>query len=185
MQIADIVRRGFGQDAFGRGTLGEILPALRIAALPRRGGLGHLGDFFGVEQDFGVRAHQLDRQLVDEIVLAAEGGRQRQRHRPGTDIDTGAEQRGEIGAGLGDQRDAVFLGDPGRHQPAGHDQRVIPHFAIGIDPRQLAAHVVKIKTLAALRGVVDRVVECCKLRTDPWQGAVIRRRRQNGLGHII
>ena len=54
-------------------------------------------DFGRIDQDLGVLALQLDRQLVDIAVLAAEAGRQRQRHGPCAGIDAGAEQRGEFG----------------------------------------------------------------------------------------
>ena len=185
LQIADIVGAGGGQGAIGRRPLREILPALRRAALPGGSRFGHFGDFVRVEQDPGVRAQKLHRQLVDIAFLAAEGGRQGQRHRPCPGIDAGAEQRGKVGPGFRDQRDPVFLADPGGDQTARHRQRILAHFGIGVDPRQFAAHVMEIKALAAFRGIVDRVVEGCKLRTDSWQVAIIRRRRESGVGHII
>ena len=185
LQVADIVRAGLRQFALGRGTPAEILPAFCRTTLPRRGCERHFGDLLGEQQDLRIRAHQLHRQLVDEAFLAAKAGRQRQRHRPGADIDAGAEQRGEIGPGLGNQGDAVFLADPGRDQAAGHDQRIFAHGRIGVDAGQFPAHVMKVEPLAALRGVVDRFVESCKLRADSRQVAIIRRRRQNGVGHIF
>ncbi len=183
LQVADVFGLRFGQLAWRAGALGEIVPAFAVAALPVGGGLGHFGDFGGIDQDFRVRALQLDRKLVDIAFLAAEGRRQGQRDRPRAHQRAAAEQCGELGAGLGDQRDAVFLANTHRHQPVRGLQRVLLHLRIGIDPFQRPAHVVEVEALGASRSVIDSLVERREVRPAAWQVAVIRRRRQYGVGH--
>ena len=165
MQIADVVGLRLGQVAGRRGALREIVPAFAAATLSVGSGLGHFGDFTRIDQDFGVRALQLHGKLVDIAFLAAESGRQRQRHGPRAHQGAGAEQRSEFGAGFGDQRDAVFLLDPHRDQPVGGLLRILAHLRIGIDAFERPAHVVEIQAFRAACSVIEGLVESREVRT--------------------
>ena len=159
LQVANIFGLRFGQIDRRRRALREIVPAFAAATLPVGRGLRHFGDFARIDQNCRVRALQLDRKLLNIAFLAAEGRRQRQRHRPGAHQRAGAEQRGELGAGLRHQRDAVFLADPHRHEPVSRFKRILAHLRIGVDAFERPAHVVEIETLIAARSVVDGLVE--------------------------
>ncbi len=126
---------------------------------------------------------KLNPELVDIILLAAEGGRQRERDGPRPGVDAGAEQRREFGTGLRHQGNAVVLADARRRQTIGHRQRIFAHFGKGIGAFERAAHIVKIKPFFAARSVIDRLVERGEIRAATRQGAVVRRRRQGGVGH--
>ncbi len=185
MQIANIVRGHFGQRDFVRGAPGEVFVAFACTALTCSGGSGHLADLFWVDENARIAAHQLYRELVDIAFLAAKGRRQRQRHRPGTGIDASAEQRGEIGAGLGDQRDAVLRLDAPFDQAIGHRDRVFAHFRIGINALQLATHVVEVQPLLRAGGIVECLVEGRKLGADARQLAIVRCRHECVVGRSV
>ncbi len=124
LKVTDIVGLRGRQRAFGRIAFGEAGPVGPFAALFLRCGQRHLGNVGRIDQDGGIGAGQLHAELVDIAFLAAEGGRQRQWHRPRADIDAGAEQRGEVRPGFRDQRHAVFRTDTRRDQPPRRDQRI-------------------------------------------------------------
>ena len=185
LEVADILRVRFGQVGFGIGTLAEILPALPFASLALRRRARHFRDFRRIDQDLGVAAVELYRQLLDIPLLAAEAGRQGKGNRPGTRIDTAAEQGGEFRAGFRDEGHAVALRDPHRRELARGLHRVRAHFAIGIDPFQRAAPIVEIESLFAPRGIVDRLGKGREIGSAAGQIAIVRRRhRRRRLGVV-
>ncbi len=183
MQIADVFRFRFGKLGLGRRALVEIFPAFARAALAIGGGLGHVRNLARINQDFGIGTLQLNGKLVDIAFLAAEGGRQRQRNRPCPHQGTGAEKRREFRAGFRDDCDAVFLFDAHRNQAVCPLDRILAHLHIGVTAFQRATHVMEVETLRTPRSVVDGFVEGREIRTATRQVAIVRRRRNFGVGH--
>ena len=185
LEVTDILRVRFGQVGFGIGALAEIFPALAFASLPLSRRTRHFGDFRRIDQDLGVAAVELNRQLFDIPFLTAEAGRKRQGNRPGAGIDAAAEQGGEFRAGFRDQSHAIAFLDPHRRELARGLHRVRAHFAIGIDPLQRAAHIVEIEALFASGGIVDRFGEGREIGAAAGQIAIVRRRhRRRRLGVV-
>ena len=186
LQIANVVRGDRGQGAINHRFRCQDVPRERGAGSARfgimRGGraFAQLGDFGGVEEQHRVRAAQLDRQLVDIIVLAAKAGGQRQRHWPCAGIDRAAENRGKIGARFGDQRDAVALFDAARDQAAGHRQRVDAQFAERIGAGEGAARIVEIEAAGAPCRVIQRITKGGEIGQPARQGAAIGGRYKRG-----
>ena len=120
LQIADLVgvrRRQIGARRF---DFGEAVPVARGNAALRGGSGGEFGELGREQEQLRVRARQHHDELFDISVAPAEAGRQRQRHGPQPGID-GAEEAGrEFGAGLGDQREAVALGEAHARRSGGH-----------------------------------------------------------------
>jgi hypothetical protein len=148
---------------------------MRLAALAGGGCFAHRGDLGRVDQHDRVARRELDGQLVDIAVLAAEAGRQRQRHRPDARIDRAAEQGGEIRPGFGDQRKAISRAQAVGDEAAGGGQRVLAQLAERVGTGQLAARIVEIKATDALRGIVQRVAEGGEIGQAAGQGAGVRR----------
>ena len=114
-----------------------------IAALGGGGG-GEFGQLGREEEQRGIAARQHDDELVDISVAPAEAGRQRQRHGPQPGVDRAEEAGGEFGAGLGDQREPVALGEAERHEAPGMGKRIVAQLGIGIGAHEAPARVVEI-----------------------------------------
>ena len=122
LQIGDVVglapsaaRRSPARPRRANPSRATSTPAARRRARPKSASSG------GIEEQRRVAAFELHRELVDIGIAPAEAGRQRQRHRPGAGIDRAEEAGGELGAGLGDQRDAVAGLDAERDEAARGD----------------------------------------------------------------
>src|SRR3546814_4252793 len=68
-------------------------------------------------------------------------------------IDRAKEAGGELGAGLGDQRDPVARPDARRDQPVRHADRIGAQFAERIGAPQRAPRIVEIESAPAARGI--------------------------------
>ena len=175
LQVADRVGVERGQLRRWRrlgGEAGVVLPAAAVALCR---GARHCGDFGRVEQRLGVRAAELDGKLVDVIVLAAKAGRQGQRYRPDPGIDRPAEQRGEFGAGFGNQREAVARREAGDDQAAGHSQRIAAQFAERVGAGQAPARIVEIEPARTAGGIVQRLGKGGEIGEAARQGATVGR----------
>ena len=155
LQIGDVVRLGRVERA-GRGVSGEEARPILGFEASGGGGFARHRQFGRIEQQHRVGAVQLHGQLVDIGFLAAERGRQRQRHRPDAGIHGAVEQGDELGGCLGDQRDALAgLDAAGFHAVRGAD-RVLAQLGIGVDARQRGPRVVEIHAFLALRDIIER-----------------------------
>ena len=177
LQIGDVVRLRRVERA-GRHLGGEeARPVLRLEA-GRVGGVAGHRQVGREEQQGRVGAVQLHGELVDIGVLAAERGRQGQRHRPGAGIHGAEEEGDELGGGLGDQGDAVAGPDAARLQAVRGADRILAQLGIGIDARQSGARVVEIHALLALRDIVQRLGHRREVRVAARQLVVGRRRHE-------
>ncbi len=163
LQIGDVVGRRLRQRAGRRWARGEILVGEPLDITGLGGGMRHRGELGRVEQHPRIGALQLHRELVDIGFAPAEAGRQRQRHRPGAGIDRAKEQRGEVRAGLGHQRQALARTDARLHQPVGRRDRVFPQRGIGIGVGQRAACVVEVQATHAARSIIQRFAQRCEI----------------------
>jgi hypothetical protein len=146
---------------------------LRDHLTPGRGRLGHGGNLGRIEKQHRIARFQLHCDLIDIAVLAAEAGRQRQRHRPCAGVDRAAEQGGELRPGLGDDRHPVARLDPVRDQAAGAVQRVAAQLRVGIGPHQPPAGIVEVQTFFTPRRVIERLAEGSEIGKAPGQAVVV------------
>ena len=138
-----------GQRLVGRLDFAEAVPVARgdrraaaAAAVANSASSG------GIQEQRRIAARQHDDELVDIGVAPAEAGRQRQRHGPQPGIDRAEEAGGEFGAGFGDQREPVALGEAERHEAARVRQRIVAQLGIGVGAHQRPARVVEIHAAA-------------------------------------
>ena len=167
MQISDVVGSGRGQLGRGPVEAGEAFPFARIDSAPGCCVHAEIGELGWIQEQFGVTALQLDRQLVDIGVAPAEAGRQRQRHRPGASVDCAEEAGGELRAGLGDKRDPVARRDTDGDEALRMSQRILAQLGIRISARQRPARIVEVESAAARR----RIIECLAERREVGEAA--------------
>src|SRR4051812_11727628 len=99
LQISDVVRLRFRKIAGGAVERGQALPVAGSDSTLRRGGFGQFGQLGREQQKPGVAAVELDAELLDIGVAAAEAGREGERDRPRAGIDRSEEAGGELRAG--------------------------------------------------------------------------------------
>ncbi len=156
LEISDVVAARQGKLG-GRGLdLGERFPGAARDSKLGGGVSGEIGKLFRVEEQGRVAASEHDLQLVDIGLASAEAGRERQRNRPQPGVDRAEESGGELGAGLGDQCEAVAGLQPEGDEAAGVGERLGAKLGIRISARQRSAGVVEIEAAAPLRGIIER-----------------------------
>ena len=182
LQIGDVVGLGLGQRCDRRLAHGKLGPVDPDGPRQTRGLAGHLREFRREDQHLRVAARKLDAELFDVRIATAERGRQRQRHGPCAGIDNAEEQRGELRAGLGDQRDAVGRGHAGGDQAIGHRAGVGAQLRIGVGLRQCSARVVEIKSPVTACRVIEGFAQRAEIGEAARQGVLGRRRNDRRYG---
>ena len=129
LEIADLVGVGRAAASALAGVEAARVSQSRTEPRRRAASPANVGELGGNEEQGRVGAVELDLELVDIGVAAAEAGRERQRHRPGAGIDRAEESGGEFGAGLGDQGEPVARLDSERDEAAGVGKRVLAKLA--------------------------------------------------------
>ena len=190
LEVGDMIAVGLRQRRVRCGAGGEIGERQPLDTGNLRRFARHLGELVGIDQQARVATVELDAQLVDIGLRAAEAGRQRQRHRPGTGVDGAEEQRGEFRPGLGDQRDAVLGLHAHRDQAVRLFQRIGAQFGERIGAGQRAARIVEVQPARARGGIIERVAQRREIGETPRQrvfgrrGCRRSRRRPVGLCHV-
>ena len=166
-----------GSVGVGRVARGEARPSRALDAGDARGLARHRRQFGRVDQQLRVAAVELDAQLVDIGLRAAEAGRQRQRHRPRAGIDRAEEQRGEF------RRRSRR---PARCDRRARRPRAIRRCAIasassrssanGIGAGERAARIVEIQPARAARGIIERFAQ---------RGEIGEAARQRVVGRVV
>ena len=176
LQIRDRVGVGDGQRRGRRGAGGETVPIDRLHPRQPRRFRRHRRELGRVDQQVRLAAVELDTKLLDIGVAPAERGRQRQRHRPRARIDRAEEQGGELGAGLRDQRHALFGLHARREQTIRDRERVLAQLGEGISANQGRARVVEVQPARAGRGIVERRAQGSEVGETARQGVIGGRR---------
>ena len=176
LQIGDVGRGGRGEAGVGRGiAFGERLPRNPLGAAARGGDTGHRRQFGRIEEHARFGTGELDRELIDIAVLAAERGGQRQRHRPCAGIDRAEEQRGKLRPGFGEHRDPIAGAHAGGDQAAAGGARIIAQFGIAIGADERAARIVEIEAAGAAGGIVQRIDQRGEIRKAAGPAVIARR----------